>query len=288
MSTAGVLFSIMRPAPFVAPISAGTTMITLGWILLTPIALGFALGQGFGKADLWSKEPGLPLFLATRPLRNTEWIGAKMKAAALASVLAWAIVGVLVSFWLRCWCDCRTLANLWHAAERAYSTGVLYGSPVLVLGVALVATWRFLVGNLFIGLSGRPWLITVATCSVFFATVGLPILFALWVQRPEVVRPLFNWPSWSPWLLGGIFVAKVAVASVLANLARRHGWSDGRAVRRYLAVWFGATAFLLAAVWLLIPLDGWQRGLSVVLTLFFVPLLRAAYAPVALAQNRCR
>jgi hypothetical protein len=37
-----------------------------------PLLLAFALGKGFGKADLWSKEPGLSSFLGTPTPRMAD------------------------------------------------------------------------------------------------------------------------------------------------------------------------------------------------------------------------
>ena len=118
--TAAVLLLLMIPAPFAAPIRPQTTAYTLMCILLLPFLLAFALGKGFGKADLWSREPGLPLFLATKPLSNAEWIGSKMKAAALAVVASWGLVIGLTSLWLWLWCDGSMLAAWWSRAKTAY------------------------------------------------------------------------------------------------------------------------------------------------------------------------
>ena len=68
LATVGVLWVIMAPAPFHAPISSGMTGLALGWIIATPLLIAFVLGKGLGKADLWSRNAGMPGFLATRPI----------------------------------------------------------------------------------------------------------------------------------------------------------------------------------------------------------------------------
>ena len=291
LCTAGVVLLVMAVSPFIAPISASVTLLMFESLLITPIVLGFALGQGLGKADLWSSEAGLPLFLATRPLPHTKWIGAKMKAAALATVISWSLMAVLVPLWLWQWCDARLLLNLRDSFQRAYSPAVFYALPVLILGVLMILTWRSLIASLFIGLSGRTWLLTAATCSVVFVVTAIPGAIVILIEHPKLIRRLLAWPSWTPWtpwLLTALVIAKLTAATLLATHARRRGWLDGRAIARYLAVWFSATAFLLLAAQWLLPLIGWKRWLSIVLILFLVPLLRVAYAPIALAQNRHR
>lgn len=288
LCTAAVLILAMLPAPFIAPISAPVTAVLFKCMLLAPIVLAFALGQGFGKADLWSKQAEMSLFLATRPLANSEWIGAKMKTAAVASLASWAVVIVLVPLWLRQWCDDRLVMNLWHTAERLYSPAVLRALPGLTFGILLVVTWRFLVAGLFVGLAGRGWLLTLATCNVFFAVCAGPGLIVIWMESPHILRPFLKWPVWAPSVLTVLFVAKIIAASLVAHYARRRGWIQGRAILRYVALWCAMTAFLLLAGWWLLPVSGWNRWLSVMLILFAVPLARVAYAPVALARNRHR
>lgn len=288
LCTAAILLLVMLWSAFFGPISASITMVMFESLLATPIMLGFALGQGLGKGDLWSREAGLPLFFATRPLQHPEWIGAKMKAAALATVLSWAIMAVLVPLWLSQWCDTRLLMNFWAKFERMHAPAVFYALPALMIGVFIILTWRSLIASLFIGLAGRTWLLTIATLSVYFVVCGIAGLIALKVERPDLISRWVAWPAWTPWLLTVLFIAKLTAAALVANHARRRGWLDGRAIRRYLALWFIATVFLLLAAHLLLPLSGWKRWLSVMLILFVMPLLRMAYAPVALAQNRHR
>ena len=71
LCTAAILLLVIVWSAFFGPISASVTMVVFESLLVTPVMLGFALGQGLGKGDLWSREAGLPLFLATRPLQHT-------------------------------------------------------------------------------------------------------------------------------------------------------------------------------------------------------------------------
>jgi hypothetical protein len=287
LMTAGVLLLIMAPAPFFAPLRAGTTMFALVWILVLPLLLAFALGKGFGKADLWSKEPGLPLFLAAKPLSNTEWIGAKMKAAALAAITSWLITLVLTAIWLWLWCDCSFLAGWRRTAETFYPGSVLYALPALCFGIMVVLTWRLFVGSLYIGFSGKAWLLGTAACGVVLVFLASPAIGAGLTTYPGAVFRFLQSP-WLPWALAGLFAGKVVAVLALAHLAHRRGWVTGRALARYVAVWLMASGFLLLAVWLLTPVHGWMRWLLSLLALLVVPLLRPVFAPMALARNRWR
>ena len=96
-----------------------------------------------------------------------------------------------------------------------------------------------------------------------------------------------------PWLFATLFTAKVLAGLILANRAREKGLITNQAIHRYLVVWCGATAFLVLAVWLLVPAEfvfseHYNKWLFTLMALFVVPFLRPAYAPLALAQNRRR
>jgi hypothetical protein len=288
LATAGVLFLIVAPAPFCAPIGAESAGLLICWILALPVLLAFVVGKGFGKADLWSKEPGLPLFLATRPLDNTEWIGAKMKAAALATASSWLIVLTIAPLWFWLWCDWPSIVQQWKlAAGREHRVIVLsaVAIPILVL-----FTWRFLVGSLYIGLSGKGWMLNLAACGVFLAFFS-PLIGAIPYVQQHVHHLLFP-PRWFPWLLGGLLAAKIAAAAILTDRAHRRKYVNARAIGRYLVMWIGFAVILFLLVWPLIPFElippnsRWNKITFALLIFFAIPILRVSYAPIALARNR--
>ncbi len=290
LATGCVLVLIMAPAPFLAPIGAERAGILLSWIFALPLLLALVLGKGFGKADLWSKEPGIPLFLATKPLSIEHWIGAKMKAAALASAVAWLIVLVATSVWLRLWCDYQPLLDEIRKATTAFPAFNV-GSALALLSLCVLLTWRFLIGSLYLGLSGRAWMINVAACGVFLGTFAVPLGIAAIVEDHSYL--LLYPPGWVAWLISGLFAAKLAGAGWLAGSARSRRLITTRAILFYLGAWIAAAAALVGIGFKLIPFEitraaGWSRWTIALLLLLFVPLLRVAAAPAALARNRRR
>lgn len=265
-SVTGVLLLIMAPTALVAPLSPGVAGFCLMWILLTPFLLAFPLGKGFGKADLWSKEAGLPLFLATRPLTNIAWIGTKLKAAALAALLSWVIVAVLTPLWLWLCCDPALLVRLRSLIQTEARLAVIFG-------VAVILTWRLLAGSLYLGLSGRKWLLSVAACWVFVCFFGSIFLVAGLIDRYLAL----TLPWWVSSILAGLFLIKITVALGLSW--RSWTWSS----TVYVCSWLLLTLFMLFAVWFLIPAARLQYFL---LALLSIPLARISYAQIALARNR--
>jgi len=290
LATGTVLFVIIAPAPFCAPISAERVGLLLCWIIALPLLLAFVLGKGFGKADLWSKEPGLPLFQATRPLSNTHWIGAKMKAAALATVSSWLIVLVMTPLWLWLWCDYQSLLQEWRAA--ANRDPKVFSASLAAIPILILFTWRFLIGSLYLGLSGKTWMLNVTACGVFLS-IFAPVIGAIPFVQRNFHHLLFP-PRWLPWLLAGLFATKFTAAAALAGYARWKGLVTNRAIGNYAAVWFGIVALLVILVWRMVPFElispdsGWNKASFMLLPLFLMPLLRVSCAPIALAQNRRR
>jgi hypothetical protein len=95
--------------PLFGRAGAETTFTTLAWMLVLPFALAFIIGQGFGKTNFWGQglgtELGVPQFLAVRPLTAADWMGVKLKVAALSAFLTWATAALLVSAWLLTCCE---------------------------------------------------------------------------------------------------------------------------------------------------------------------------------------
>ncbi|MEW6303831.1 MAG: hypothetical protein AB1705_10195 [Verrucomicrobiota bacterium] len=286
LATACVLFIIMAPAPFIAPIKAGTTALLFGWILAVPFLLAFVLGKGLGKPDLWSNEPDVPLFLATRPLGASQWIGAKMKAAAVATLCSWLILVAMTAVWLWVWCDAAILRQFWTALRAFHLTTVFH--VALAAGVILILTWRLLVGSLYLGLSGKTWLLDLTACGVFLAIFGSLFGTIPFFQDPMLFHELQRHIDWLPWLLAALLGVKILAALALGTHAHRRGLLTPQTAGRYLAVWLLATVVLLLGACLLARVDDRHRWTLILLALLAVPLLRISIAPLALALNHRR
>jgi hypothetical protein len=289
LGTAGVLLVIMLPAAFWGPLPEGWTVLCLQGILFTPLLLAFTLGKGFGKADMWSKSLALPLFLATRPLKNTEYIAAKMKAAALAVISAWAVVMILTPLWLGLCCETRMVDQMLLHAASIYPGIGFYGAIAVFAGVGVVITWRFLIGGLYLGLTGKYWMLSLSGVGVFVVFFGSIFLLAALSSNPAVmVKNMPGSPAVWLWILTTFLVLKVATAFLFAVSALRRGLVTFRAVLRYFALWFVITMALASAAWYSAIEDGTLRSVLICLAFLVVPLLRVSCAPIALAWGQRR
>jgi hypothetical protein len=285
LATAGVLFMIMIPAPFFSPISSGMTALALCWIAATPLLIAFVLGRGMGKPDLWSGDSGGSLFLSTRPLNNTQWIGAKMKMGAAAALASWGLVVVATSGWLWLWCDRELLQRGWTMLAQSCPPIQRYGSVAVAFLILVLLTFRFLVGSLYIGLSGKSWLMNLAACGVFSAMFG-GMFGAIALSQGSID---FRWVVERPRALtaglGILFAIKLAVAWALAWRGCRQGWLTWGAARRYAVFWMVATGVLVGGVWSFPLVDERWKWVLVALVVFIVPVLRVALAPMMLAGS---
>jgi hypothetical protein len=149
----------------------------------------------------------------------------------------------------------------------------------------LLLTWKRLVENQTIGLTGREWLIkgTIVGGVCLYLVLGVfaSYLYVFPDFRQSVLTAL-------PWLLGlAVGLKAVLAVWVLRSL---YAWElvDLRRLIAFAALWltcasclFGSLVWLVPAEWATWPyLAG---GVAMV-----VPLVRPAAAPLALAWNRHR
>ncbi len=145
---------------FLDPTAPSFVTISLAVLALTPpIMASFVASTVRRASPQRGDDYGLAPFLATRPLTSAALIAAKLRVSIVSTVITWVLVIAVVPLAL-------SLSNTWPMViERARDLRDLIGLPraiaVTVLAVlALVATtWKRLVTSLYIGLSGRPWLV---------------------------------------------------------------------------------------------------------------------------------
>jgi len=155
----------------------------------------------------------------------------------------------------------------------------------LILGGLMLGTWLMLVQGMFIGLTGREWLIKTSgfVWLVFFMALG-PTLEAI-ADSTAALRWL--WDNWT------IFPAILVVLKMIAaiGIARRlshSGVISDRAIVAGAAIW-AAAVFVLYGVfvwWVDTPLL--PRHVFMLIAILAVPLVRISAAPLALDWNRHR
>jgi hypothetical protein len=276
----------------------------LAWTLALPLALAAMIGKGFSRTDFWSNDQSLPSFIAIRPLATGEMVVVKMKVAALSAALCWLMMLGFLSLWLPLWANFESLRMVrvifWMI--HGHTLYPQYAIAALFLIAAVFVTWKFLVGGLWIGLSGsRKLFVASAACYCLLLSSGL-IGLTCWADRPAVRAWIHDRPdellSVVEWLAALAVIAKFWIAAATwRRIAQKR-------VQKYLFAWLGATLCLIALMLLLWgdgtlslllieldfrPLDVVRlRNLLILTALLVIPFARLGLAPMSLAKNRHR
>ncbi len=256
---------------------------TLFGVLLTPPFMA-----AFAAATVSKPNPhvhdsyGLTPFIATRPLTSAALIAAKLKMTIWSTLAAWLLVLVAIPFAL-------TLSGtgpvvIERASQGVKAVGTLRAIVIVLLGFSglLASTWKQLVQNLYIGLSGREWVIK---SSVFLALSFLAIIgpIAQWIVNNGGVQAAL-WDA-LPWIPAVLVCFKMSAAAWIAILLYRSRLLSDRTLVTGAACWLVAVLALYSLLAWLVSTPHYFLALVAILE---IPLARLSAAPLALAWNRHR
>jgi hypothetical protein len=283
------LLLIVGPTAWITGRGPETTMRTAIWMAILPVVLAVPVGKGIAKPDFWSLELRLPAFLATRPITNGQIVAAKMKAAALSTLLAWAVLLVVAPVWLWLACDLGDLRSLWGNFCAIYSHLARWLIPSLVLLTAVILTWSLMIGSIWTGMSGRPLLYAGSVGLSTACLLSFLVFFTWTLEAPGTHSGVF-WRllPWLPWTLAAGFILKAWTAAGSFWRVRRCRLVGIGAVSRYVSAWTAGTCCWLVLAWLVSPRVEWFRDVLCLAGLLVVPIARVGAAPLAVARNRHR
>ena len=255
-------------------------------VLFTPpfmaaFAAALVSKSNAGVSDSYGVTP----FIATRPLSDAALVAAKLKATIWSTLAAWTLLLVALTLTL-------TMSDNWGILiQRARRLGEVIGTPrvvavvLLLISGLIVATWKQLVQSLYIGLSGREWLIRANAFVLIVVLVAAGPIADWIIDNSEVQGAL--WDA-IPLILAILVGVKMSAASLVAIRLYRSRLLSDRALVTGAAVWLVVVLALYGLfVWLLsTPL--FPRYVLALLAILPIPLARLSAAPLALAWNRHR
>ncbi len=259
---------------------------TLFGVLLTPpVMAAFAAATVRKSNPHVSDSYGVTPFDATRPLTSAALVAAKLKMTIWSTLAAWLLVLVAIPVAL-------TLSGTWPVViERARQVIEAVGTPraivivLLVFSGLLASTWKQLVQSLYIGLSGREWIVksSVFLTLAFLISIG-PI--AQWIiDNGDVRAALWDAFLWIPAVL--VCVKMSAAAWVATRLHRSRVLSD-RTLVTGAACWLVVVLALHGLLVWLVATPFIPRYFLALLAILAIPLARLSAAPLALTWNRHR
>jgi hypothetical protein len=259
---------------------------TLIGILLTPPFMAAFTAATVSKDNAQGRDSyGLTPFVATRPLTSIALIAAKLKMTIRSTLAAWLLVIIAIPIAL-------TLSHTGTVViERAGELADIVGRPraivigLLVLAGLLVSTWKQLVQNLYVGLTGREGLIKG---SVFVALAFLSIIgpFATWVGNHEGAR-IARWHA-VPWIAAMLVIVKLSAAAWIAARLHESRLFRGRTIVIGAVCWDAVVFAVFCLLSWLFPEILIPRYVLALVAILEVPLARISAAPLALAWNRHR
>ena len=282
----GVVLPFELALLFVAGDAPALVFAILLGVLLTPPFLAVFGAATVPRSTSQARDPyGISAFIATRPMTGAALVAAKLKGAAWSTVAAWLVVLVATP-------SALILSDTWSTViDRVRPVVATVGTPraiviVLLAFYGLIAsTWKHLVQGLYIGLSGREW---VVKGSVFLALSFLFLLGPIvqWItDNPGVRSALWNA---LPVILAIMVGIKMSAAAWIATrLARRRLLSD-RTLVAGAACWSVAVFALYGLLVWFVATPFFPRHVLALVAILAVPLARLSAAPLALAWNRHR
>jgi hypothetical protein len=259
---------------------------TLFIVMFTPpFMAGFAAATVSKSNPYVSDSYGVTPFIATRPLSDAALIASKLRATIWSTVVAWLLLLVALMLTL-------TLSDIWPMlVGRARGLGGAVGMPrvvvilLLVLAGLFVSTWKQLVQSLYIGLSGREWLIRVNAFLLLAFLVALGPMADWIIENSSVQAEL--WDA-IPLILAILVGVKMSAASVIAVWLYRSRLLSDRALVTSAAVWLLVVLALYCVLVWLLSTPFFPRYVLALLAILPIPLARLSAAPLALAWNRHR
>lgn len=256
-----------------------------GALLTPPFMAAFSVPRMRKSNPQVSDGYGMAPFTATRPLASAALIAAKLRMSVWSTLAAWLLVVIAIPIAL-------TLSGTWPVViERSRQLSDAIGTPrAVVLGLLVVAgliasTWKQLVQSLYVGLSGREWLIRSSACVTLTFLVFLePIV--QWIRESSDVQVAL-WNA-LPWTLALLVLVKISAASWIATRLHRSRLLSDRTLVTGAACWLVVVLAVYAILWWLVLGPLIPRYCLMLLAIMAVPLARVSAAPLALAWNRHR
>jgi len=284
-----VWVAILLPLELLLLWVAGPSNVLVVEILLgvcfTPVIMA-----AFGGVTVSRSSPNagasyyLSPFIAARPLTNAQLIAAKLKMTVWSTALTWLLVLVAIPLGL------QLSGEMPLVIERSRRFAEVVGTPRAVVFLLLLvagffaSTWKQLVQSLYIGLTGREWLIKGSVFVVVSILICLgPI--AEWII--ETKRLGWLWSA-LPLIFAMLVCLKMIAATWVAVRLYRSRLLRDRALVIGAASWCVAVLALYGVLVWMFDTPHVPHYLLMLLAILAIPLARLSAAPLALAWNRHR
>lgn len=257
----------------------GLVFYTLLAVLLTPPAVaGFAAATANRPDGEGRDAPGVAPFDATRPLSSAALVAARLRVAMGSTLSAWLLVAITIPLALTgsdTWPVVIERTGRWIDAE-----GTLRAVALALMGLLglLGLTWKGLVQNLGIGLTGREWVIKA---SLFFALSYLLVFGPLagWILSLYAMAVATDT---LPWIVAALIGLKISAFGWVATRLRRERQLSDRTLVTLAAAWLAVVLAVFGLLTWLVTTPFFPRFFLALGVVLAIPLARLSAAPLAL------
>ena len=219
--------------------------------------------------------------MLARPITSLSIVGCKLITAALVTAAIWVLMLAFTSLLL-------LRPGFYQALVEAASREPFWktlAALTAVMALLIALTWKNMVSNLWVALTGRAWVSHVHGVGLGAAILAGGVL-GLWI---------YFHPAWHsaalasvPWAIALAALAKLAAAALaLAGLVHaRLASVNGAAI--LVAAWCALVAACFAFAMWLVPERYFDIAQVFPAIVLLVPFVRLASAPLALDWNRHR
>lgn len=254
--------------------------------LAVPVFLAGMAGTIVGKHNPWVRDRyGVSSYVVTRPVTTAGLVGAMLRGAFRTTLGTWALAAAMIAVAV---VVTGTVEPLWKLRQFLLATrpvAEIVTAAAAIVAVLLLLTWKRIVDNLLIGLTGREWLVKGSVFAgpfVFFNVV----LFVLWLMvHPEYRDHIWEWV---PWCLTCAVGLKVLAAAVVVWALRRRRLVADRTLAAGAGVWLVVVAGLSTLLVWVLPAGVVAAHTVVMAVILITPLVRMSAMPLALDWNRHR
>jgi hypothetical protein len=259
---------------------------TLCAVLLTPPFMAVFVAATVSKPNLnGSDSYGVTPFIATRPLTSVSLVNAKLKVTIWSTFATWLLVIVTIPLALKILGTSPMVIEWTQKLVEAVGTPRAVVIVLLGFSALMASTWKQLVQSLYIGMSGRAWLVKG---SVFLALslLTIMVLLAQWVfENSGVIATLLDA---LPRILAVLVCFKISAAAWVAMRLYESRLLSDRALVIGALCWNVAVFALFGLLVWLLPTVLFRSHFLVLVAILAIPLARLSAAPLALSWNRHR
>jgi len=232
------------------PLAATAGNVVWAILLSLPllnVAMASVVGQGLAGSDYWSRQPGISLFVATRPISTGSLLVTKLKVVFVVWLVALALILVLtpIAFGAFYLLPRESLAlPTWSEFQRQNGPMLGWISDPWIIALILAVSWQSMLEGLSRGLIGRSGKIMWRNLVRLFV-VGAVISAGIWIYR----NPAWHEGTLSalPWAASSLVIYKVVNSAISFRWATTRGLLSNGQLFVLGVIWLGLAGVMIGA-----------------------------------------